>query len=100
MTPYYQEPNQILYCGHILMVLKELPSESVDMVMTSPPYLGLRTYKTEPRIKENVEGNLPRRGFATFVVEKDYLIQYFVHAAIFKKEEVLNNIMIIIGKGA
>jgi len=50
MTPYYQEPNQILYCGHILMVLKELPSESVDMVMTSPPYWGLRTYKTEPQI--------------------------------------------------
>lgn len=36
---YYQEPNQILYCGHVLDILKELPAESVDCVMTSPPYL-------------------------------------------------------------
>ena len=50
MTPYYQEPNQTLYCGHVLEVLRELPNESVDMVMTSPPYWGLRTYKTEPQI--------------------------------------------------
>jgi len=50
MTPYYQEPNQTLYCGHVLEVLKELPAESIDMVMTSPPYWGLRTYKTEPQI--------------------------------------------------
>ena len=48
--PYYEEPNQTLYCGHALEVLKEIPAESVDMVMTSPPYWGLRTYKTEPQI--------------------------------------------------
>lgn len=27
-----------IICGHVLDVLKEMPSESVDMVMTSPPY--------------------------------------------------------------
>jgi len=47
---YYQEPNQTLYCGHVLEVLRALPAESVDMVLTSPPYWGLRTYKTEPQI--------------------------------------------------
>jgi len=47
---YYQEPNAILYQGHALTELPALPSESVDCVMTSPPYWGLRTYKTEPQI--------------------------------------------------
>lgn len=50
MTPYYQEPLITLYQGHALTVLRELPSESVDCCMTSPPYWGLRTYKTEPII--------------------------------------------------
>lgn len=45
---FYREPNAILYCGHVLDVLKDMPDESVDCVMTSPPYWGLRTYKTEP----------------------------------------------------
>jgi len=46
----YQEPNVTIYCGHALTELPALPSESVDCVMTSPPYWGLRTYKTEPQI--------------------------------------------------
>ena len=46
---HYQEPNATIYCGHALG-LKELPAESVDMCITSPPYWGLRTYKTEPQI--------------------------------------------------
>jgi len=44
----YQEPNTILYQGHSLDVLRTLPDESVDCVMTSPPYWGLRAYHTEP----------------------------------------------------
>ncbi len=47
---YYQEPHSTLLQGHVLSVLRELPNESVDMVMTSPPFWGLRTYKTEPQI--------------------------------------------------
>ena len=39
--------NKIIV-GHALDVLKTLPSESVDCVVTSPPYWGLRDYKTEP----------------------------------------------------
>jgi DNA modification methylase len=50
MKPYYQEPNQTLYCGHALDILKAMLSESIDCVMTSPPYWGLRTYKTELQI--------------------------------------------------
>ena len=48
--PYYQEPNATVYCGHVLDVLRELPAESSDCIITSPPYWGLRSYKTEPVI--------------------------------------------------
>lgn len=50
MEPIYQEPNSQVYCGHALDILRQMPDESVDMVITSPPYWGLRTYKTEPII--------------------------------------------------
>src|SRR3990167_11102130 len=37
------EINKIIQ-GDSLEVLKTLPDESVDMIMTSPPYFGLRNY--------------------------------------------------------
>jgi DNA modification methylase len=36
-----------IYQGHVLDRLKQLPSESVQMCVTSPPYFGLRNYGTE-----------------------------------------------------
>jgi len=33
-----------IICGHVLDVLKTMPDESVDTVITSPPYWGLRSY--------------------------------------------------------
>ncbi len=38
--------NKII-CGDSLSVMKEMPAESIDMVMTSPPYWGLRDYGFE-----------------------------------------------------
>lgn len=35
--------NKII-CGDSLAVLKTLPNDSVDLVITSPPYYGLRKY--------------------------------------------------------
>lgn len=55
MKILYQEPNTTIYCGHALD-LRELPAESVDMCMTSPPYWGLRSYKTEPQIWDSKDG--------------------------------------------
>lgn len=34
----YREPNQVVYCGHVLDILRLMPDDSIDMVMTSPPY--------------------------------------------------------------
>lgn len=36
--PYLRDPDVTLYLGDSLEVLRELPAESVDMCVTSPPY--------------------------------------------------------------
>jgi DNA modification methylase len=41
--------NQII-CGDTLTELKKFPSECIDMVLTSPPYYGLRDYGVEGQI--------------------------------------------------
>ena len=40
--------NYTIHTGHVLDRLKKLSSESVHCVVTSPPYWGLRDYKTDP----------------------------------------------------
>lgn len=47
MRHYYQDTQSTIYCGDATEVLHELPVRSVDMIMTSPPYFGLRKYKGE-----------------------------------------------------
>lgn len=44
-----QYRNKILI-GHVLERLSQLPDNSVDMMITSPPYWGLRDYETEHMI--------------------------------------------------
>lgn len=39
-----------IHCGDVLAVLKKIPDKFVDMVMTSPPYWGLRNYGSQPQI--------------------------------------------------
>lgn len=39
-----------IFCGNALDILKTLPSESVNMCVTSPPYYGLRDYGVEAQI--------------------------------------------------
>jgi len=36
--------NHIIYQGHVLEVLKQMESESVNCIICSPPYFGLRKY--------------------------------------------------------
>lgn len=42
--PYYSDDSVTLYHGDALAVVHELPSGSVDCIVTSPPYYGLRDY--------------------------------------------------------
>lgn len=48
--------TQQVLIGNCAEILKTLPSESVDCVVTSPPYWGLRDYKTEPIVWGGKEG--------------------------------------------
>lgn len=41
---FFEDQAATIYCGHALDILKQLPDESVQMCMTSPPYYGLRNY--------------------------------------------------------
>lgn len=39
-----------ILCGHVLDVLKTFPDESIDCIVTSPPYWGLRDYGEETSV--------------------------------------------------
>lgn len=52
---YYKDKNIELHYGHVLDVLKILPSASVDCVMTSPPYWALRDYGSDPQVWDGDE---------------------------------------------
>lgn len=44
MKPYYTDDQVTLHHGHDVDVLRTLPDASVNCVVTSPPYYGLRDY--------------------------------------------------------
>lgn len=45
--PYYTDDQVTLWLGDALEQLRTLPDASVDCIVTSPPYYGLRDYGTE-----------------------------------------------------
>ena len=48
-----------IYSGHALEILKTFDDESINMCITSPPYWGLRDYKTNPvKWSDGWEGEL------------------------------------------
>ena len=44
---YFKTKNGVLYKGNALEILKELPENSVDVIITSPPYFSKRVYPDE-----------------------------------------------------
>ena len=44
MSIYYQDESVTLHLGDSLEVARTLPDGSVDCIVTSPPYFGLRDY--------------------------------------------------------
>ena len=42
MTPFYEQYGITIYHGDNVAVMRELPGESIDLVVTSPPYDDLR----------------------------------------------------------
>jgi DNA modification methylase len=49
-TPHYQDEQVTLWHGDAASVLRELPAGSVDCIVTSPPYFGLRDYGVDGQI--------------------------------------------------
>jgi len=49
LTPSYDFETGKLYCGHAIEVLQKMSAESVDCVITSPPYFALRSYTDDER---------------------------------------------------
>ncbi len=47
MNPYYEEKDLSIYCGDCIEVMKEMPEESIDLVVTSPPYGIGKAYETQ-----------------------------------------------------
>lgn len=47
MSPFYSDDSVTLWQGDALDVVSQLPDGSVDCVVTSPPYYGLRDYGVE-----------------------------------------------------
>jgi len=45
-----ETPRNKILTGNVLTVLKSLKKETIDCIVTSPPYYGLRSYGTEPQI--------------------------------------------------
>jgi DNA modification methylase len=50
VTPFFAEHDVALYQGDALTVLAQLPADSVNCVVTSPPYYGLRDYGADGQI--------------------------------------------------
>lgn len=50
MSIHYQDDLATLYHGDVTETLRQLPSESVQCVVTSPPYLGVRDYGVDGQI--------------------------------------------------
>lgn len=61
ITPAFDDGIVACYCGDVVETLRQLPDESVQCVVTSPPYWGLRDYGVEgqlglePSPREHVE---------------------------------------------
>jgi DNA modification methylase len=46
----YQDNSATIYCGDALTILRELPNDSIQCCITSPPYWGLRDYGIEGQL--------------------------------------------------
>ena len=56
MKPYASDPITELYQGDNRKVLPELPEACADMLITSPPYYGLRKYAADDVLWDNHNG--------------------------------------------
>jgi len=56
LDPFYHDPQTTIYCGDNLEIQQSLPKQSVDMIMTSPPYFWTRKYDAPEKLFDNHNG--------------------------------------------
>ena len=49
-SPYFHSPRITLYCGDATTILSRLNNDSVDCIVTSPPYYGKRDYGVQGQL--------------------------------------------------
>jgi len=69
MKSYYENNGIVLYQGHVIDVLASMNAESVDCMVTSPPYWGLRDYNL-PTIEWPAVSYTPMTGLAQVQVPR------------------------------
>jgi DNA modification methylase len=67
VTPVIHVNYLTVFCGDALAVLKTMPSESVQCVVTSPPYDNLRTYGGQPDFTWEIFTGIARELFRVLV---------------------------------
>lgn len=103
---YKRGNNYTLYNGEVLEVLKQLPSNSVDMIFTSPPYnIGLKDRKdTNIATYDNWNDDLNYQDYCKWQIDilnecyrivKDNGVLFYNHKDKFKDEEYKNPIEIL-----
>lgn len=106
MKIYYENDNYKLFLGDVLEVLKQMPSDSVDMIFTSPPYnIGLKDRKdTNIATYDNWDDDLDYQNYCKWQIDilnecyrivKDGGVLFYNHKDKFKDEEYKNPIEIL-----
>lgn len=62
---YHETDSGVLHCGDVLAELRQIPDNSVQCCVTSPPYWGLRDYGTATWIGGDPECDHAGKPFAT-----------------------------------
>ena len=77
---YFENEKYKLYLGDVLEVLKKMPSESVDMIFTSPPYnLDLSKSSGDFKLKyDNYDDNMSWEDYVEWQINVLCFVRYLL----------------------
>jgi site-specific DNA-methyltransferase (adenine-specific) len=65
---YYKNDNGLLYCGDVLEEMKNIPNDSIDLIITSPPY-NLKYHHINKKKIGCYSDNLPEKEYQNWQIE-------------------------------
>ena len=80
---HYDDGQVTFLLGDVRDVLREMPAESVNMCVTSPPYWGLRDYGTDGQLGLERTPDCGRRGMFRLRTdltgaEREFVVRYLL----------------------